>query len=50
MNNAYILLPLETVIGMELTGSDNQRVTRLYQMGFSGFVVLIYGLGFHLDG
>ena len=27
MNNAYILLPLETVIGVELAGSDDQRVT-----------------------
>ena len=37
------------MINMELTGSD-QRFTGLYLMELSGFVVLIYGLGFHLDG
>ena len=30
--------------------ADDQRVTGLHQMGFCGFVVLIYDLGFHLDG
>ena len=50
MNNAYILLPLERVTGMELTGSDDQRFAGLHLMELSGFVVLIYGLGFHWDG
>ena len=49
MNSAYILLPLDTVIGMELTGQTT-RVTGLHQMGLCGFVVLICDLGFHLDG
>ena len=48
MNDAYTLLPLVT--GMELTGSDDQRFAGLHLMELSGFVVLIYGLGFHWDG
>ena len=32
------------------TESDHQRVTGLQVMELSGFVVLIYGLGFHWDG
>lgn len=50
MSNAYILLPLEIVIGLEQTGSDNYRVSGLHLMEFSGFVVLTHGLGFHWDG
>ena len=32
------------------TESDHQRVTGLQEMELSGYVVLIYGLGFHWDG
>ena len=35
---------------MELTGSDDQRFTVLHLMEIRGLVVLIYYLGFHLDG
>lgn len=49
MNNIYILLPLEIMNGMEQTGSDSQSYTGLLLMELSGFVVLIYGLGFHWD-
>ena len=49
MINAYVLFPLETMISMELTGSD-QRFTGLYLIELSGILVLISGLGFHLDG
>ena len=45
-----MLLPLETVFGLELTGSDDQRFTGLYLMELSGFVVLICCFDFHQDG
>ena len=45
-----LLLPLETVIGMELTRSDDQRFTGLHLMELSTFVALISGLGFYWGG
>ena len=50
MNGDSRLLHLKKVIGMELTGSDDQRFTVLHLMEIRGLVVLIYYLGFHLDG
>lgn len=46
MKNAYVLLPLEMVAGMEQTESDDQRFTGSDLMEFSGFVAQIYGFGF----
>ena len=49
MNNAYILLALEIVAGVEQAGSVDGRFAGLHQMELSEFVVLIYGLGFQQD-
>ena len=50
MNNAFILLLLEIVAGMEQTGSDDWRFTESHLTEFTKFLVLIYGLGYCQDG
>ena len=45
----YILLPLETVIGMDLTGLDDQRFTGLHLMELWICGTNLW-FGFHQDG
>ena len=46
-NNAYILLPLEIVTGMEQNGSDDQGFTGLCLIGS---VILVHGLALGWTG
>ena len=50
MYNVYMLLSLETVFGLELTESDDQRFTGLHLMELNIFVLLICCFGFCQDG
>ena len=49
MNNATVLLPLQTEIVMKQTELDDQDYTGLYLTEQNGFVVPIYGPGIHLN-